>query len=168
MIDFIKENWYYIVIGLVVIIALIVIICVSSSKKKAKSVTSKDAIKKPEATEETKKPEVTEEAKKPEVKEEVKKPEEPEEDEDEEITFETEEELDKEAPQPERHLPKKYRIVYDKEAKEWCIKKDGAKRVIRRVKTKAEALKIAKELCKNQELNLSVQKKDGKFQKMKY
>ena len=58
-----------------------------------------------------------------------------------------------------------YRVVYDKENKEWLIKKDGATRVIRRVKTKAEALELATQFAENQDLAMSVQKKDGKFQK---
>lgn len=58
-----------------------------------------------------------------------------------------------------------YRVIYDRENKEWMVKKDGAQRVIRRVKTKAEALELAHQFATNQELALSVQKKDGKFQK---
>ena len=58
-----------------------------------------------------------------------------------------------------------YRVVYDKDNKEWLIKKDGATRIIRRVKTKAEALELATQFAENQDLSLSVQKKDGKFQK---
>lgn len=72
------------------------------------------------------------------------------------------------APQQKEDAPKRkisYRILYDKESKTWEIRKDNAKRVIRRVKTKKEALEIAQELSKNQDLNLVVHKKDGKFQK---
>lgn len=58
-----------------------------------------------------------------------------------------------------------YRVSYDKEAKEWLIKKDGAQRVIRRCRTKAEALELANQFAENQDLSLSVHKKDGKFQK---
>ena len=58
-----------------------------------------------------------------------------------------------------------YRVIYDGENKEWMIKKDGAARVIRRVKTKAEALELAKKFAENQDLSLNVHKKDGKFQK---
>ncbi len=58
-----------------------------------------------------------------------------------------------------------YRVIYDKENKEWMVKKDGATRVIRRVRTKAEALELATQFAENQDLSLSVQKKDGKFQK---
>ena len=65
--------------------------------------------------------------------------------------------------------PKKavYRVIYDSINKEWTIKKDGAQRVIRRVKTKAEALKIAARLAETQNLSLTVHTKDGKFQKKK-
>ena len=58
-----------------------------------------------------------------------------------------------------------YRVVYDSVEKVWLIKKDGAKRIIRKVATKAEATKVAKELSENQNLNLILHKKDGKFQK---
>lgn len=67
------------------------------------------------------------------------------------------------AKKPERKAV--YRVIYDGENKEWMIKKDGATRVIRRVKTKAEAMEIANRLAENQDLSLTVQKKDGKFQK---
>ncbi len=59
----------------------------------------------------------------------------------------------------------RYRVIYDKETKTWVIKKDGAKRVIRRLKTKEEAIKVAKDLSKNQDTAFIVHKKDGKFQK---
>ncbi len=100
-----------------------------------------------------------------------------EEDEDEEITFEAEdvepeEKADGEnndgAKEQKEGAPKRkvtYRILYDRESKTWEIRKDNAKRVIRRVKTKKEALEIAQELSKNQDVNLVVHKKDGKFQK---
>ena len=61
--------------------------------------------------------------------------------------------------------PAKYRVIYDKETITWEVRKDGAKRVIRRVKTKEEALKIAKELSRSHETALVVHKRDGKFQK---
>jgi len=64
--------------------------------------------------------------------------------------------------------PKKalYRVVYNKEKRDWEIRKDNAKRIIRRLSTKEEALETVKELSKNNDLKVSVQKKDGKFQKM--
>ena len=90
-----------------------------------------------------------------------------EEDTGEELTFEAAD-IDE---QPEhKEAPKRkisYRILYDKETKTWEVRKDQAKRVIRRVKTKKEALEIAQELCEKQELNLVVHKKDGKFQKQR-
>ena len=60
----------------------------------------------------------------------------------------------------------RYRIVYDRDTMTWVIRKDGNVRAFRRVKTKREALEIAKELsAKNPEVSVSVHKKDGKFQK---
>ena len=82
----------------------------------------------------------------------------------EELTFEAD---DIDEPE-QKETPKRkisYRILYDRETKTWEVRKDQAKRVIRRVKTKKEALEIAQELCERQELNLVVHKKDGKFQK---
>lgn len=59
----------------------------------------------------------------------------------------------------------RYRIVYDRESMTWVIRKDGSTRAFRRVKTKKEALEIAKELSKKQDVSVSVHKRDGKFQK---
>ena len=59
-----------------------------------------------------------------------------------------------------------YRLVYDSEAKEWVIYRDGSERASRRVKTKDEAVKILNELSTNQEVAIAaVHKKDGKRQK---
>ncbi len=58
-----------------------------------------------------------------------------------------------------------YRVVYDKDARVWVIKKDGAKRNIASFPTKDEALSRVKELSESQDLNFVVHKKDGKFQK---
>ena len=67
--------------------------------------------------------------------------------------------------EPSKGARPSYRVIYDMSEKVWLIKKDGAKRVIRKVSTKAEATKIAKELSEDQNLNLTIHKKDGKFQK---
>lgn len=58
-----------------------------------------------------------------------------------------------------------YRVLYDKEARVWVIKKDGAKRTIASYVTKEEALNRVKELSASNDLNFIVHKKDGKFQK---
>ena len=55
--------------------------------------------------------------------------------------------------------------MYDKEARVWVIKKDGAKRTIASYVTKEEALGRVKELSASNDLNFIVHKKDGKFQK---
>ena len=58
-----------------------------------------------------------------------------------------------------------YRVVYDKEQKNWIVKIDGGERASRRCETKEEALKVAKDLAKKKDADLSVHKKNGKFQK---
>ena len=59
----------------------------------------------------------------------------------------------------------RYRVVYDKENKNWIVRVDGGKRASRRCATKEEALKVAKDLAKKKDADLSVHKKNGKFQK---
>ncbi len=59
----------------------------------------------------------------------------------------------------------KYMVTYDKERKDWVVKKTGAARASKRCKTKKEAMEVAEKLAETQELNISVKKKDGKFQK---
>ena len=62
----------------------------------------------------------------------------------------------------------KYRLIYDRENTSWVIRKDGAGRTIRRVKTKKEALSILKEMEeKNEDIKMVIHKKNGKFQKHK-
>lgn len=58
-----------------------------------------------------------------------------------------------------------YRVLFDKNARLWLIKKDGAKRTIASFQTKDEALARVKELSSSNDLNFVVHKKDGKFQK---
>ncbi len=58
-----------------------------------------------------------------------------------------------------------YRVLYDKTARLWLIKKDGAKRTIATYVTKEEALERVKDLSSTNDLNFIVHKKDGKFQK---
>ncbi len=58
-----------------------------------------------------------------------------------------------------------YGITYDKEAREWVVKKSGASRASKRCATKAEAMKVAEKLSETSNSTLRVHKKDGKFQK---
>ena len=60
-----------------------------------------------------------------------------------------------------------YRVIYDKDNRQWIIKKDGNEKITRRVNTKKEALEIVERLCENQDLKMIVHKRDGKFQKQK-
>ncbi len=59
----------------------------------------------------------------------------------------------------------KYMVTYDKDRKDWVVKKTGATRASKRCKTKKEAMEVAEKLAESQDLNISVKKKDGKFQK---
>ena len=56
-------------------------------------------------------------------------------------------------------------VTYDKDSKYWVVKKTGAQKASKRCKTKKEAMEVAERLAENQDLNLTVKKKNGKFQK---
>ena len=58
-----------------------------------------------------------------------------------------------------------YGLTYDKENRQWVVKKTGATRASKRFLTKAEALEYAEKLSEANGANLRVHKKDGKFQK---
>ena len=81
------------------------------------------------------------------------------------INEEPKEEKKEEEEVEEKEENQTYRIVYDKEQKNWIVRIDGGKRASRRCKTKEEALKVAKELAKKKDADLSIHKKNGKFQK---
>ena len=128
------------------------------SSKKAKTAKKEDEAETTDV-EETKPVEVKETVKEEPVTETAEeKPE--------ETTLETSEEVvEEEKPEEKKERAQKYMITYDKESKQWVIKKTGAQRASKRCKTKKEAMEIAERLAANQELNLTVKKKDGKFQK---
>jgi len=58
-----------------------------------------------------------------------------------------------------------YSVTYDQEKGDWVVKKRGAERATRRLRTKEEAVTFAKDLANNQNAVLAIHKKDGKFQK---
>ena len=58
-----------------------------------------------------------------------------------------------------------YTVIYNKEDRLWHITKTGAKRVIAKRVTKAEAIEKVKDLCESNDMNFVMRKKDGKFQK---
>jgi hypothetical protein len=58
-----------------------------------------------------------------------------------------------------------YIITYDKQTKEWVVKRQGGARASKRTKTKKEAMEVVKKLSTNQDVEYLVKKKDGKFQK---
>lgn len=62
--------------------------------------------------------------------------------------------------------PTVYSVKYDRYKGNWIVVKTGQERPVRRVATKEEALRIAKDLAKRMDAALVVHKKDGKFQKI--
>ena len=58
-----------------------------------------------------------------------------------------------------------YMVTYDKASKEWIVRKTGAQRASKRCRTKKQAVKVAEHLATTQDLNITVKKKNGKFQK---
>ena len=60
---------------------------------------------------------------------------------------------------------KTYLLSYRKEDKKWIIKISGGEKVIKTFKSIAEAEEYLEEMADNQGANVSVKKKDGKFQK---
>lgn len=67
-------------------------------------------------------------------------------------------------PKEEILISTKYHVWYDELKETWVIKKDDSDRVIRRVKTKEEAVKIGKEFARKPGHQLVVHKKDGEVQ----
>lgn len=59
----------------------------------------------------------------------------------------------------------KYVVKYDRLKDSWIIQRSGSERVVRRLRTKEEAMSEARAMCKRQNATLVVHKKDGKFQK---
>jgi len=59
----------------------------------------------------------------------------------------------------------KYMVTYDKNQRDWVVKKTGSGRASKRCATKKEALEVVEKLSQKQDLKVSVQKKNGKFQK---
>lgn len=174
MLEFLKANWYYFLIGAVVLaVAIILIVGLSKKGKKnstnidenkkvaeEKSVSRKIEIQKNEIASEDKKDKAEPKDKKNEKttqkksakanveKVEVAKDAQKQENDDETVTGE-----------------QTYRVVYDKNQKNWVVKIDGGKRASKRCATKAEALEVAKTLAKKKDADLSIHKKNGKFQK---
>ena len=58
-----------------------------------------------------------------------------------------------------------YGVTYDKENREWVVRKSGSSRASKRCATKEEALAVAEKLSKQNNATLRVHKKNGKFQK---
>lgn len=161
--EFIKEYWWCFVVLAVIVLAVIIALCIGKSNKsseqdnaqpKEENAQEQENVQ-TEKTEEVKKPRKSRkpvDKKDTEQKEEkVEKPQ----------TTENEVE-EKEESKSERK--QRYFVTFDKERKDWIVKKTDSSRASKRCKTKAEALEVATRLSESQELSLTVKKKDGKFQ----
>lgn len=57
-------------------------------------------------------------------------------------------------------------VKYDRMKQSWIIVRSDTHRVVRRIKTKQEAVAVGKQLAASYDANLRIHKKDGKFQKV--
>ncbi len=176
--EFLKEYWPLLVCIVLIIVAVVLLIVFRDKNeqtqvetKQENKVETKDekttktkteASKKEKgemleepAKEDDKKEPVKEEKAEEKVEEKINKKEKPEE------LVETE----SNEMETKKETSQKYMVTYDKEAKQWVVKKTGATRASKRCKTKKEAMEVAEKLAESQDLNLTVKKKDGKFQK---
>jgi len=56
-----------------------------------------------------------------------------------------------------------HHVTYDKQADDWKVIRGGAGRAARRHDTKAEAVKAAREISRNQNTELKIHNQDGKI-----
>lgn len=158
--EFLKQYWWCFVI-LAVVVALVIIALVIGYKSRKQITEEKE---KSQKSEEKTKESVENIEKSTENTEKI-------ENNDAEETNTTNEnnevEDDKESAPKEKRTKQRYIVTYDKEAKQWVVKKTDSQRASKRCKTKAEALEVAERLSESQDLSLTVKKKDGKFQKQR-
>ena len=180
--EFIKNHWLLFALAALLLIMIIVLIIVSVNIKKREKLEEK----KQRRSSNTFKSEISSSRKvKPIIKEDIRKQEKPKkQDKKENIKPKKQEtskkqnvevkeqEVKKVEKKPVKKEEKeekdenvKYRVVYDKEQKNWIVRIDGGERASKRCATKEEALKVAKDLAKKKDADLSVHKKNGKFQK---
>lgn len=182
--EFVKEYWWCFLVLAIVIIAVIVALVFGAKQTKKETITEEKVQKvedtkqekvekasvqeKGENVEKSKKEDATPKKEKTEEKpktENVKAKEE-------KVTATKEnkkadEKAKEEKVEEKMERKQKYMVIYDKENKDWVVKKTDSSRASKRCKTKAEALEVATRLSESQDLSLTVKKKDGKFQKQR-
>ena len=180
MFEFIKQYWQFVVAG-IILLALIIYWVVEAILAKKKKQRELDELEKSleEAEKSQTEPAEVKEEEKEEVKAEetaqekpveakpAKKRKQKEAEQVEEVKEEPAEEVKEEPAEEEKEERElgHYTISYDKEKKDWVIKRPGSQRATKRTKTKKEALEIVKKLTETQEVGFVVKKKNGKFQK---
>ncbi len=189
MLEFLKTYWYFIVAGLLVIVVIVFWAIEIHNSKKTKSSIEELELENKELDEQLE-DKTTKNESKDEVKEEQGTPKKSNksaktqsENQVEEQTEKQQKELDntdeqkeenkkdKEENKEDKQTSKspakaKYSVSYDKDKKDWVVKKAGSERATKRCKTKKEAMETIEKLSAHNEINISVKKKDGKFQKL--
>ena len=175
MLEFLQNYWYILVAAVVVIVAVVALIIITRTPKD-KSTNQAENVEQDTKETETKAEEKVVEAETQEKStKETKKVENAEKDDSTaEETEEAEEQEAEEEAEPTTETTKQettkkastiYHVIYDKDLKEWAIRKNSSKRASKKAKTKEEAIAIATQLCENNDAKLVVHKRDGKFQK---
>ena len=161
ILEFIKQYWWCFLILVALIMIAIVGLAIGNKQKKAERAKEhkeeqqeKQNVEVKQEQKPAKKPAKKAE-KKPEEAKPVKK----------QVENEEQKPAEKKEVKKEKQRKQVYMISYDKENKEWIVKKTEGERASKRCKTKAEALEVAKKLSESQDLKMSVKKKNGKFQK---
>lgn len=183
MLEFLKTYWYFIVAALLVIVVVVFWAIEIHNSKKTKSNVEELELENQELDEkledQTTESETKEEPKKDnndelksekESKKTTKKTKSQSEQQPKEKLEENQKEENKEEPKEEKisktSTKAKYSVSYDKDKKDWVVKKAGSERATKRCKTKKEAMETIEKLSSHNEINISVKKKDGKFQKL--
>ncbi len=181
MLEFLKEYWPLLVCIVLIIVAIVLLVVFKDKDKPEKSeekndnvveektstkleTSNLDVTENKKVAKETKESKKTTKENKVEEKTEVKETEKKQEELNEETT-EQPKSNDETKSVEKKEQAQKYMVSYDKESKQWVVKKTGATRASKRCKTKQEAMQVAEKLAEKQDLNLTVKKKDGKFQK---
>lgn len=171
--EFMSGNGIWIVIGVLagalIITTVFLILNILKEKKKKQEATVSQEQKEEQKTEE--KPEVAVEIEKEPVEQTETKPSNKkvskanaEKKTEKKVAKPKTEKVESEA-KPEKEQKVSYGVTYDKENREWVVRKSGSSRASKRCATKEEALAVAEKLSKQNNATLRVHKKNGKFQK---
>ena len=168
MVEFMQNYWYFVAAGLIflaVLIYWVIEIALAKKEKERQLQLLEKEIEQKEAEKASKK-QIKEQQPKQEIELEEKTETQPEVQPQEKLEVESQEK--QEQPNETKQQPKElgtYTVSYDKETKEWVVKRRGSERASKRTKTKKEALEVVERLSGNNEVGFVVKKRNGKYQK---